>query len=223
MGVWRNKRVMKIISKQSTLLCSNFYILCEQEKAILIDPAILYIDKIFQKIDYILLTHEHYDHISGVNYWKNKYPAAKVICSSECSRMIISPNKNLSKHFDAFCQFQTWIKSQENIDPVSYSCKADVTFSKYDVLWWKDHKIEMYYAPGHSIGSSIYVVDETIMFSGDSMFRNYPTFTSLYKNGKYDFSNITLPLIRSMNKNIQVYPGHFEPFPINDAYFIRSD
>lgn len=209
---------MNIISHKSTLLDSNEYIITCCENSIIIDPFIDSSWVMDLNVNYILLTHEHYDHISGVNYFKEKYPNAQVICSKKCSENLISPSKNLSLHFDAFCKIQTWIKNQEEVKPIVYTCNADIVFSQYFKMVWNKHVIEMFYTPGHSEGSSIYVIDGTFMFSGDILFKNYPTFISLYKNGKKDFNNITLPLINTFNKNMEVYPGHFESF-----YLWQSD
>ena len=66
------------------------YIIEENNHAILIDP---YIQKGSMKnliIDKIILTHEHYDHISGVNYYKEKYNVP-VLCSNACAKNIENP------------------------------------------------------------------------------------------------------------------------------------
>ena len=60
------------------------YVVKEGEHAIVIDP---FDDTTPSKgliIDYIILTHEHYDHISGVNVWK-KTRDVPVLCSRPCA------------------------------------------------------------------------------------------------------------------------------------------
>ena len=54
----------------SGLLSSNMYVIIEGDHAIVIDPFADTTPSEGSIIDYILLTHEHYDHISGVNVWK---------------------------------------------------------------------------------------------------------------------------------------------------------
>ena len=83
------------------------YVLEENNHLILIDPCIIDIRLENKTVDYIFLTHEHYDHISGVNYWKEKCEA-EVVCSNICAEKIESSRKNLSRYFDAFCELQTW-------------------------------------------------------------------------------------------------------------------
>lgn len=215
---------MKIIQRESNYLKSNEFIILDDSAGCIIDPFVdKELDKIleYRRLDYLFLTHEHYDHISGVNYWKEKYPEAKVLCSEICAKNISNVHKNLSIHFDAFCKLQTWVKDQPEILPVNYYCNADITFDSYSVLYWNNHKIEMHKTPGHSEGSSMYLFDEKYLFSGDSIFKDFPVFTMLYKNGKNDFKNITLPIINSFNKEIMVYPGHFSSFLLKESYIFR--
>lgn len=92
---------MKIFHIISNLISSNMYVLEENNHLILIDPCIIDIRLENKTVDYIFLTHEHYDHISGVNYWKEKCEA-EVVCSNICAENIESSRKNLSRYFDAF-------------------------------------------------------------------------------------------------------------------------
>lgn len=57
---------MKIFHIISNLISSNMYVLEENNHLILIDPCIIDIRLENKTVDYIFLTHEHYDHISGV-------------------------------------------------------------------------------------------------------------------------------------------------------------
>ena len=54
----------------SGLLSSNMYVISEAGHAIVIDPFEDTTPSEGLTVDCILLTHEHYDHISGVNIWK---------------------------------------------------------------------------------------------------------------------------------------------------------
>lgn len=71
---------MQIKRYVSELMASNMYVIQEDRHAIVIDPY----DNIFVAnllhIDKIILTHEHYDHISGVNVWR-EITSAPVLCS----------------------------------------------------------------------------------------------------------------------------------------------
>lgn len=74
----RTRCKMKIITCTTPLLEQNMYIVEEGKHCIVIDPyydektAVLLEGKI---VDLLLVTHEHYDHISGVNKFKELYGA----------------------------------------------------------------------------------------------------------------------------------------------------
>lgn len=214
---------MKIQRVVSNLLQSNFYIINENKNNILVDPAIASDICINGLVDYILLTHEHYDHISGVNYWKRLFPCAKVFCSFKSFENISNPRKNASIHFDAFCQIQTMIKDQLPLKNTAYSCTADEFFCGFKTIKWGKHIINAFHTPGHSEGSTIFLIDNEILFSGDTIFKNYKTQTRLYSTGNLDFKDITMPILKNLDKNILVYPGHFESFSLKDAYFMKGE
>ena len=67
---------MGIITYTTPLLEQNMYIIVEGNNCIVIDPY--YDDKVKtllenMSVDLLLVTHEHYDHISGVNKFKEIY------------------------------------------------------------------------------------------------------------------------------------------------------
>ena len=152
---------MKIFHIISNLISSNMYVLEENNHLILIDPCIIDIRLENKTVDYIFLTHEHYDHISGVNYWKEKCEA-EVVCSNICAENIESSRKNLSRYFDAFCELQTWVTVEEPVVNIDYSCQADRSFEDHLTLEWQGNKICLFECPGHSLGSIFYILEQNI-------------------------------------------------------------
>ena len=72
---------MNIIKCKLEPQWGNMYILEENNHYVLIDPCIIELPFVnASNIDYIFLTHEHYDHVSGVNYWRDQ-SGASVVCS----------------------------------------------------------------------------------------------------------------------------------------------
>lgn len=210
--------MIEVLTINNDMVFSNMYILKENNHIIVIDPCVYDIDLEDAVLDYILLTHEHYDHISGVNYLKEKYNC-DVICSNVCANNIQNSRKNLSSFFKAFCELQTMIKIEHPIDDVVYECSADITFDETTCFEWQGNKIEMISTPGHSLGSSCIIVNKNMLFSGDSLFKSYPTVTGIPGGSKKKWLNKTLPFLRSLPKNMTVYPGHFEEFLLSDYMF----
>lgn len=163
-------------------------------------------------IDKILLTHEHYDHISGVTLWKEK-TGSEVLCSAACAENIRNPRKSLARFFGEFCQLQTWIKLEEipEYDP-AYSCTADEAFQG-EMKWeWRGHHWDLFEMPGHSLGSIGILLDEKYFFSGDSLFENYDIETHLPGGSEKKWIESGAPRLAGLPEEVWVFPGHFGRF-----------
>ena len=161
----------------------------------------------------MILTHEHYDHISGVNWLKENFENVCVLCSQLCADALDNPCRNLSEFWEVLFigkeeEIRECVKNM-NIQP--YYCKADETFEGEYEFIWQEHKVFLKETPGHSKGSICILVDEKILFSGDTLVTGHETILRLPGGSKKDFAGITLPYLESLDKEIMVYPGHGEP------------
>lgn len=203
---------MEINRYTSDLLLSNMYIISEKGHAIVIDPFCDTTHASGLVIDKILLTHEHYDHISGVNLWK-KETRAKVLCTKQCAENIKTPSKNLSNHFKEFCELQTWMRPNKTlIENPNYSCNADETFENEMSFKWLGHKWHLFELPGHSMGSMGIVLDGKIFFSGDSLMEGFEIELRMPGGSKKKWKEIGEPRIKALPEGILVCPGHFREF-----------
>lgn len=209
---------MEVVKYVSDLLYSNMYLIKNGDRYIIIDPIAIKLDIDYNKIDYIILTHEHYDHISGTNFWK-LISKAKVLCSKICAEHIEDSKKNLSRYYEAFCQLQTWVEAPTTVKNIDFITKADLVFTNMLQLDWNNSKLLLVETPGHSQGSICILINNKILFSGDTLFRDYQTVTGLPGGSKVGWSNITIPFIKTLGKDIHVYPGHFEDFYLCDYKF----
>lgn len=196
----------------SCLLSSNMYVIAEGSRAIVIDPFEDISPGDGLIIDYILLTHEHYDHISGVNVWK-KARDVPVLCSKPCADNIKDPKRNLAYYFEEFCELQTWIK----VDVIpkhdkAYSCKADIVFNDERVFEWEGHCLRLFEMPGHSMGSIGIVMDDSAFFSGDSLMEATEISLRLPGGSRRQWREKGYPRLQGVPAGIRVYPGHFEDF-----------
>ena len=144
---------MTITPYPSDLLVSNMYVIEDGGHAIVVDPSRDTAPARGLAIDKILITHEHYDHISGVNAWK-EISHAPLLCSARCAERIRDPRKNVARHFDAFCQLQTMLSdySLPETEP-AYACFADEVFEDEISFDWRGHRLRLFEIPGHSPGS----------------------------------------------------------------------
>ncbi|MBN1639338.1 MAG: MBL fold metallo-hydrolase [Ignavibacteriales bacterium] len=210
---------MRINRFSSHLLYSNMYIIENEKSIIVIDPFEDedtfkdYLDNNFS-LDYIFLTHEHYDHISGVNFLKKKFET-KVVCSSTCGELIKDPSANFSKYFEALAMMIPQDKAALKVEDVKpYATSADLVFNKKLILNWEGMDIIMYETPGHSQGSCCLILNNDCLFSGDSLLKDYPVVTKLKGGSKRSYESISKPFLESLPKGMKIYPGHFEEFEL---------
>lgn len=196
----------------SDILSSNMYVIQEDGHAVVIDPSRETSPGRDLKIDFLIVTHEHYDHISGVNVWKEKYHAP-LFCSSACAERLTDPGKNRARHFDAFCELQTWMKLEKlpEID-TAYVCQADWVFKEETVFFWRNHQFRLLEIPGHSPGGIGIYLDDVAFFSGDSLIKDCAIELRFPGGSRKQWLEIGELRIKAVPKGIRVYPGHFESF-----------
>ncbi len=180
-------------------LRSNCYIVFNETNAFVIDPGFendlvyKFLENQDLKLDFIYLTHGHYDHISGVKQLKSIYPDAPVY----------APKKDL--------WWMTTYYEQKFNDTVPLDHLIGEPFT----MDWQDLTLEVFDTPGHSDGGTIlYIKDIDVLFSGDTLF-----FQTI---GRTDIPySDTDTLIESVKKIYQlipdetrVYPGHGKPTSI---------
>lgn len=217
---------MQIITVETPLLKSNMYLLVENRKSVVIDP---YWDEEVKKIlheeveelNFVFLTHEHYDHISGVNEIK-KYYHCKVWASEVCANRIKNTKDNFSRYFDAYAAIQTGVKNQAIPHVNPYVCRADCTFNNYVEIIWMNYKFEVFETPGHSPGSICIYVDKKWLFSGDTLISSSMPITRFPDGDQKIFDEVTLPRLEQLPKNTKVFPGHYQSFYLGSHNLMKN-
>jgi glyoxylase-like metal-dependent hydrolase (beta-lactamase superfamily II) len=202
-----NMLVQRIINKP---VDSNSFVLFERGKpnCIVIDPGTF---DCFELLDYfkfnnlfpeyIFLTHEHFDHIWGVNKLKDIYQC-KIVCSKDCSERIIDNKKNMSVFYN-------------QIGFVTYSADLQIDSNNLSLIW-NNLNIECIISKGHSIGSMCIIVDDKL-FSGDTIIPGYKTVVKFPGGNKLDLLKSLEKIFKKFNgKNVSVYPGHGNSFFLNE-------
>ena len=107
----------------------------------------------------VLLTHEHFDHIAGLNQLRGVCaPSCVVIAGETCSERIQDTKANLSAYADVLTQLGGK-QIPEHWSP--FCCKAaDIAFDNRYAFRWMRHGVKLGSAPGHSIGSCCIVLDD---------------------------------------------------------------
>ncbi len=178
---------------------ANNYLLIDEEsqEAVMIDcsdarPQVLEeIKNLGIKLKYILLTHGHFDHIMGVDVFKNKFDVDTYVSQDDMVQVETTPKMI----------FMFTGLNAPDIKTINHFVKDgdEFTFGK--------HKIKAIATPGHTEGGMCYLVDGKI-FSGDTLFQR--------SVGRYDLpggdfkklSHSVKEVLFNLPDSTEVYPGH---------------
>lgn len=199
---------------------SNMYVLPAGGEALIVDPHVsaeaeqLLTENAVRRCT-VLLTHEHFDHISGVNRLRELYPC-EVVCTEACADALENPRKNAAKYFAALFVGRN-AEEQETVKrflDVEYRCKADTTYEGELRLNWNGIELQLLEAPGHSPGGQFILVEERRLFSGDNLVPGEKLITRLPGGNKVAYRERTAPFLRALADDIIVFPGHGEEGPL---------
>ncbi len=212
----------KIYVYSMPILDSRMYIIINDEsekEALIIDP--LFSDEavpVLRTLSHatVLLTHSHYDHISGMN-WLREQVDCTLLCSQCCAEKIVNPYKNLAA-FSAVLIIGKTEEEQEQcmqFFELDFTCEADKTFDREISFPFGGYEVAIRYTPGHSecsqcicLNASKKELTPKIVFTGDSLVNGYDTITRLPGGSKKDFNAITKPYLDSLSDDTLIMPGH---------------
>lgn len=203
---------------------SNTYIVADRGHAIVVDVCSKDVVRELESRklipDFVLLTHEHVDHLWGLNSLREQFPDVKVVAQEECSRAIQSSktNKATQYYIYAALRFGESYKNEESKNR-KYCCgPANFAFSGSYEFEWHHHSCKLIHSPGHSPGSSIILVDDTKAFTGDTVL-NEETFLRFDDGDEECFRLHTLPILQSVGEDVLILPGHGKSFMMRDWRF----
>lgn len=209
---------MEIYTFQDPAFGINTYLVAEEHKGFLIDPLIsVFLEDFLEKldIDFAVLTHEHYDHICGVNEIRKKY-GIKFLCGRKAEKGLADPKINMSKYTEYFNAILPF--GNGTAESCAYMCCCDSVVTDQQIIHWEGHQLFIKETPGHSNGSISILLDNLYLFSGDAIFREYQTATRLPGGSTMDYNKVTVPWLNSLNPDIMVYPGHGLSFTLNERF-----
>lgn len=207
---------------------SNMYILAEDGEALVIDPHIsrqadAYLKENEVKKITILLTHEHFDHTCGIP-WFREYYETTVICQEE------TLNERRQKHFCRPLVISVILADRNEMEKVKaleseYSPQtitAERTFAETLEMEWKGHKIFMEHMPGHSPASSLIILDEVCVFTGDSLIPDAEPTVRWPWSDAVAYREKTVSRLLKISQECMIYPGHREPVIKSELIYINE-
>ncbi len=173
-----------------------------------------------------IFTHEHFDHISGLNTLRDECGRVTVIASAQSSANFAHMRRNMSAHYDALFV----MKDEEtqalarSIVPNGYqAAPADFRFSGTLEFDWHGLSVKLQSTPGHTKGSICILVNETHIFTGDTLVNGFPAVTKLPGGSRKDYQEFALPFLNSLPEDALIYPGHGEIAPLREIDFARTE
>lgn len=192
---------MKIEKFVIGIIGTNCYLVQNEntKECILIDPAVCkeslvrHIKEQGLKLQAILLTHGHFDHIMGIDGFQKEFPVP-VYAHEEEKALLNDASLNSSSTYGA-----------------GYTFSGAEYVADKEVLKLAGMDIEVIYTPGHTVGGCCYYIPtEGVLFSGDTLF--------CASIGRTDFpTGSSSQLIQSIKEKLmclpeetKVYPGHMD-------------
>lgn len=181
MRVWHSKNNYKI----SCILSgrSNVFLVSGSGKNILIDTSPGYkwgqlkskLEALrIKAIDYLILTHTHFDHAGNAANIKNQFGATVIVNKREAGYLEKGTNTmvygTVSILRGLVRTIAPTVMAKQRYEP----CQPDILVDKYLDMDNFDFKGYILHTPGHSPGSQSIIIDDEIALTGDAMFGIFP-------------------------------------------------
>lgn len=162
------------------------------------------------KIDFLFLTHSHFDHSENAQYIKSKFNSKVIIHKSEAAFLSNGYSPLPSGTFPVTRLLINIIGKRIQHRFAYEPCIPDIVFDDNFSLNGLGFNGYIMHTPGHSVGSSSLILDDEICIAGDSMF-------GIFKNSIFPpYADDTRQLVSSweklLNTNCKLFiPSHGTP------------
>ena len=176
---------------------SNCYLLTVGTHAAVVDPSpnvssiLKALDEAGATLDYILLTHGHFDHITSIDTLRDA-TGAPLYCHVDDAELLGDAFKNASQRF-----FSMEMRYRD----------ADRFLQNGDALALGDETVRVISTPGHTKGSVCYLCNYDFLLTGDTLFEeSYGRYDLYGGDAKELFTS--LRSLRALPQKLWIYPGH---------------
>ncbi len=187
---------------------TNMYLIHNSKTGIIIDPGFIETeaDSLIKKIKtevseilMVILTHCHFDHISGCSIIKKEF-RSKIYCHKLDEEKLLDPQKSGAIFFGMLG------------NPI----RPDGYLEDGQEINLGDETLKIIHTPGHTSGGISIFLNDKYLFSGDTIFKDGIGRTDLF-DGDYEvlMDSIKKRLL-VLPDNVIVYPGHGLPTTIGE-------
>jgi glyoxylase-like metal-dependent hydrolase (beta-lactamase superfamily II) len=192
---------MKIKTFVEGPIDANNYLIIDEKsnEAVLIDCSSArqeFVDEIKSNgvnLKYILLTHGHFDHLLGVDTFKQLFNVDTYVSEADMEQVNLVPN-----------MMQMFLgMSAPKINSINRFVKDGDEFTIGDI------KIKAISTPGHTQGGTSYLIGDKV-FSGDTLFRASVGRTDLPGGDFKKLLHSVKEKLFTLPESVEVFPGHGE-------------
>ncbi len=153
-------------------------------------------------VDYIVLTHGHFDHVDYIDRYVNEFPDAKILCHVDELKVLLDPEANLSPYIATTKVYRYPYVTVNEGDMISIGKNDEISF-------------KIIHSPGHTPGSMCLLCEkDKVMITGDTLFKgSYGRIDFKYGNRMDMYASLRRLL--SLDPEITFYPGHGESSAIS--------
>lgn len=161
-----------------------------------------------RKLDYIFLSHSHYDHVLGTPYVLMVYPEAKVVAGEYAAKIFTKPTaratmRDLDRKYATTCGVEEY---EDLIDEL----KVDITVNDGDTIRCGDMTFTVVSLPGHTKDSIAFYLQEKKLLLGSETLGVYfgeDTYLPFFLVG-YQMSLDSFEKVKSMDIDYMLLPHY---------------
>ena len=203
--------IVKRFINNKAFSCS-LYVVSIDKVNFIVDPGFCskeilnYLDSV-GGLDFILITHGHFDHILGLNQFVEVYKDVKIYSYYLEEEVLFSSKLNLTKSINCIV-----VDFSKNYLPLTEG-KQEINGVNFEVIP----------TPGHTVGSCSYLFrKEKVIFVGDFIFFASVGRSDLPTGNEFELYN-SISKFKKLNLDsaLTIYPGHDKTFTLEQALKIN--